>query len=402
MLYEDYETEISKRNLAAVLTGVGEPVCLLGGWAVYLVVNSRYRRARGMDYHGSKDIDLGFHFSGNESPELVRQSALARSVKGLEGMDFYEVGSRFVKQYHRESKRALSEEDAKKVPQHNLFALYVDPIVDNVPDGVSDVMGFDPLSEDMLRAVFEDGRYDEIDEFGARIMLPKPDVLLSTKLASLPNRTKDHKRVKDIADIYALIWYSGVDVAEMRSGVLSRVQLVQIKRALLGIQDAEYAEASAAIRVEADELRNVVNGFIGYRDHAYVEETDHGDGWPIPLGIGYDTFIKIPKALHQQSADSKPISPERLAGLTSISKGNIVKNLSFLVSVGAIKKIDPQSYMLTSLGAAYAKAHASGDNESIRDASLDMIRKSHLKSLSDMLEISKPDLDQIYTWIKTE
>ena len=31
-----------------------------------------------------------------------------------------------------------------------------------------------------------------------------------------------------------------------------------------------------------------------------------------------------------------------------------------------------------------------------------MIRKSHLKSLSDMLEINKPDLAKIYAWIKAE
>ena len=52
MLYETYEAEISKGTLPAVLAGIDEPVCLLGGWAVYLAVNSRYKKARGRDYHG--------------------------------------------------------------------------------------------------------------------------------------------------------------------------------------------------------------------------------------------------------------------------------------------------------------------------------------------------------------
>ena len=134
MLYETYEAEISKGTLPAVLSGVDEPVCLLGGWAVYLAVNSRYKKARGRSYHGSKDIDLGFHFSGDESAESVRQSAFARSVKMLEESGFYEIGSRLVKHYHRETRRALSEERSKKVPMHDMFSMYVDPIVDRVPD----------------------------------------------------------------------------------------------------------------------------------------------------------------------------------------------------------------------------------------------------------------------------
>ena len=46
MLYENHETEISKNNLVAVLSQVTKPICLLGGWAVYLTVNENYRKDR--------------------------------------------------------------------------------------------------------------------------------------------------------------------------------------------------------------------------------------------------------------------------------------------------------------------------------------------------------------------
>ncbi len=48
MLYENYEAEISKDNLSTVLSQVAKPVCLLGGWAVYLTVNENYKRVMGM------------------------------------------------------------------------------------------------------------------------------------------------------------------------------------------------------------------------------------------------------------------------------------------------------------------------------------------------------------------
>ena len=121
----------------------------------------------------------------------------------------------------------------------------------------------------------------------------------------------------------------------------------------------------------------------------------------MPNSLKYDTFIKIPRILHQQGANFEPISPAKLASLTSIGRQSIMNNLAFLVSVGIVKKINPQSYVLTPLGTAYAKAHAAGSDELLKSASLDMIAKSHLKSLADMLDLNNPTLDEVYAWIKT-
>jgi len=57
---------------------------LLGGWAVYLTVNKNYQNDKGRDYHGSKEIDLGFHFSSNETKESIERSAFNQSIKALE------------------------------------------------------------------------------------------------------------------------------------------------------------------------------------------------------------------------------------------------------------------------------------------------------------------------------
>ncbi len=62
MLYENYETEISKKNLVTVFSRVTKPLCLLGGWAVYLTVNENYKKDKRRDHHGSKDIDLASIF----------------------------------------------------------------------------------------------------------------------------------------------------------------------------------------------------------------------------------------------------------------------------------------------------------------------------------------------------
>ena len=262
MLYENYETEISKNNLVTVLSKVTKPLCLLGGWAVYLTVNENYRKDKGRSYQGSKDIDLGFHFSKNESEESLINSAFNQSIKALEGIGFYSVGFRLVQHYHRDTQMALTEEQAKKTPLYDMFDLYVDPMVDNIPDKIRDVFGFRPADEKLLGIVFEKGQFVEMEEFEVKIRLPTADVLLATKLISLPRRSKDHKKWKDVADIYALVWYSGKKVTELKSRVLNLLSQRDVRRAFSKIEDADYQEASSAIGVELGEMKNVIDSFV--------------------------------------------------------------------------------------------------------------------------------------------
>lgn len=259
MLYD--EADISKNAMRSVLACIKGPACLLGGWAVYLATNARYSQEHGRDYHGSKDIDLGFHFSGSESAELVRQSALAESVRELGRIGFAGTASRMSKAYHRETGGELGPKEAKKVPGHDLFYLYVDPIVDEVPSTFRDAMGFWPIDEPLLKAVFEGGQCDRTRELGSEIALPKPAVLLASKIAALPGREKDHKRHKDIADIYALLWYSETPLAGLRSGALGLVPAKEIRGALSGISDAEYRAAAGAIGVDAGSLKRTFGAF---------------------------------------------------------------------------------------------------------------------------------------------
>ena len=148
-------------------------------------------------------------------------------------------------------------------------------------------------------------------------------------------------------------------------------------------------------------LGKAINGFIGRADRILVK-IDHDDRWPIPVGIKYETFVKIPQELHKHRANSKPIRPAKLADLMSINKQTIGGNLAFLASVGIVKRAKPRSYKLLSLGTKYAEAHAAGDDRAIKRVTLNMIRKSHLRSLSDMLDTDNPEWGEIYAWIKAK
>lgn len=407
MLYENYETDISKDNLVTVFSKVTSPLCLLGGWAVYLTVNVNYKTDKGRDYHGSKDIDLGFHFSNNETEESLKKSAFNQSIIALEGIGFYSIGFRMIQQYHRETKIALTPEEAKKVRLHDIFSLYVDPMVDNIPKNIHDVLGIIPADEKLLALVFEKGEFIEIEEFGVKIILPKPAVLLATKLISLPKRPIDHKKWKDIADIYALMWYSGTKLGDMKSGVLKLLSQKDIEKAFSKIEDSDYKTASEAIGVGLDEMKNVINSFIATTESKTMsqekDEVMNDDKWRTPFNIGYDKFTLICKALYQQQADSKPVSVDKLVSLTSLNKSSLGSNMLFLKSVGIVEESESHEYKLTTpLGRDYAKAHFGDDKKLLESTSLQLIENSHLNSLSDKLKINKNmELKDLYSSIKT-
>lgn len=59
-MYKDIETETSYKYLKLVISKLEEPVCILGGWAVFFTVNENYQNQASRVYIGSRDIDVGF------------------------------------------------------------------------------------------------------------------------------------------------------------------------------------------------------------------------------------------------------------------------------------------------------------------------------------------------------
>ena len=270
MLYERHETDISRRNLSVVLSEASEPVCLLGGWAVHATVNSRYRLASGREYIGSRDIDLGFHFEGGEDAEAVRGSALAGTVRSLGRIGYEGAAFRMVRYYGRDAQKPLAGEEAAKMPLYDMFAMYVDLMVDRVPPGAKEALGFVPADEPMIGHAMAGGLSNEVDEFGARALLPRPEVLLASKIFSMPRRQHGHKRWKDIADMYALAWHSGVETGDLRAAVLGLSPQGRLREALGAIGGEDYAQAGAALGADAGHVRAVLEGFLGDWE---------GEGW---------------------------------------------------------------------------------------------------------------------------
>ena len=77
-MYAEFETRTSHKYLKEVINSLKEPICILGGWAVFFHVNKKFEEAQGRFYLGSRDIDLGFNMSNNQKSSLAKTSKILK------------------------------------------------------------------------------------------------------------------------------------------------------------------------------------------------------------------------------------------------------------------------------------------------------------------------------------
>jgi hypothetical protein len=257
-MYLEFETRTSYKYLKQVISALEEPICILGGWAVFLHVNKNFQKAQGRPYLGSRDIDLGFNLDKNATVEQMKNSALAKSLDVLQNkLKFKSVSFRLLKEIHTETEEEI--EEGKIIPAHFIFPMYVDVLVDNIPAKFKEVFRFQPADEPLLRFAFEDGKYrKELKEFNKRLLLPKPELLLATKFNALKHRDKEHKKIKDICDIFALLWYTEEKPEALREKIRSFISHQSLSKSIKSIDGSDYQKAANQLNHSPIEIRRVV------------------------------------------------------------------------------------------------------------------------------------------------
>jgi len=257
-MYSDTETEVSKRHLKQIFADVDEG-CLLGGWAVYLNVNDGFRRENGRDYVGSRDIDVGFFIEPGIS--LV-ETEFARVFYGLQSAGFKGQSFRMYKVFDRETGEELSDAEASGKFGFEVLNLYVDLVVDRIPEGFAEVFGFVPIDEPLLEDVYSSDRIKEVEWEGLKLRVVDPVYLVCMKLRSVGSRTRDHKRVKDVADLFALFWYGGVPIGELRSDVVGVLGYEFVKDVLGKVNRGDIESAAEILGVDSSQVSRVFGAIL--------------------------------------------------------------------------------------------------------------------------------------------
>jgi len=264
-LYSKFETETSYQYLQQIISILHEPICILGGWAVYLTVNDNFHKDQGRDYLGSRDIDLGFDINKNLGKEQLKNTTIAQSLSLIMKEGFKPQGFRYYKEINYETGKELTPEETKRTPTHNIFTMYIDPVVDEIHPSFRDVFGFLPIDEPLLTPVLKEKRCrKELKEFNKLLWIPTPEILLATKVKSVLNRTKDEKLIKDVCDIYALSWYSGKNFQDIKDESRKYVnqEILTKLHGMLKSEKEVFEKAQIAMDIDAETIKNLFEDLI--------------------------------------------------------------------------------------------------------------------------------------------
>lgn len=257
--YIDRITRLSEREMKNVLKLAEPPVAIVGGWAVYFLVNPGFQKEQGRNYIGSRDIDLGVHIDPKWTSSEILNEAVAKTIKRLE-KEYIRSRFGFQQHFHQDTGEKLTADEAKKLPMHELFDLFIDIIPDTPHlDAFQKGFGFRPPAEPMLEKVFQ-GEGEQISKYVSwgdkTVLVPGPALMAAMKIHSLPDREKGHKKVKDVADLHALLWYVK-PYREIKDEVLRLVTEDDIKK-LKGIDRNFFEEAAALLQVETGLIQDTI------------------------------------------------------------------------------------------------------------------------------------------------
>ena len=265
--YVPQVTELSEQELQAVFEAAEPPVCLLGGWAVHLHVTPRFRAEHGREYIGSRDIDIGVHVDTSWTGETLPETPVGNSISAIEDLGYTKSRFGFVKNFLRDSQERISEDEASEHSMHEVFQVYVDVIPDTTElDGFRDVFGFKPPAEPLLAPVFEGDKGEQLAEYVSwsppteKLIVP-PELLAAMKIRSLPDRDKSHKRVKDIADLHALLWYV-TDYSDMKTGALEYISDTDVEQFADTIDNSVFEDAATLLQIESALISNSINRLL--------------------------------------------------------------------------------------------------------------------------------------------
>ena len=71
-------------------------------------------------------------------------------------------------------------------------------------------------------------------------------------------RNKEHKRTKDIADIYALLWHSDIKFSQLREQLFSIIAVEQVKKTIQNFSKDDIARVAAILGINTQEISRVL------------------------------------------------------------------------------------------------------------------------------------------------
>lgn len=246
MLAEDYTelNDLSLAELARLWRSIGDDVILIGGWAAHFLVNERFRKWKGIDYIGSKDIDFA-----------IREEDVDKFTKKLIIQGYTPLNFRFYKIFDRKTKKSIDSKAAASRPIYDLFYLYVDVVLDKVTEKEKRKYFF---SDKLIDSCLRNKLWLEVN--GYKVVRPEPILIIKTIIIGERNR---EKALKDLLDCLFISNFADVDFQMLRELLLvssPSQKSIRLAKSLLNSKALESELGS--LRLDRSEANTMKTAFL--------------------------------------------------------------------------------------------------------------------------------------------
>jgi len=163
----------------------------------------------------------------------LESTSLCKTLKILESNGYKPEGFRYRKDINYAE---IGIEDAEK--KNETFALYVDILVNSYPPSLYDLYPNCFFEVPLIEQIYDNNKYQvKMSSISGNLFIPILEIIIAMKIHSLPTRGNTrHKMVKDLCDLYGLLWYSPKSLKEITRELpkfLERNSLEQLKIQLI-------------------------------------------------------------------------------------------------------------------------------------------------------------------------
>lgn len=230
-MYDVLETDLSFRYLNEIMKI--KNASIVGGWAVYFYVNETYKRAFGVDYIKSRDIDV-----------FVKSENLLSFIKEIKKLGFIPSSYFFRYEiiYSRSKNKVINEQEAKKEPIYNLVYVFLDLFTNKKSEKAWGINIFNKAKNSIIN----------------KINVIDINTLLALKCFSFFEREKLDKELKDACDIYTLLIYSRKKF-KMNENIKKSIEKIITRRDLSEFIAENVLKDITKVNIVNSSLKNLIS-----------------------------------------------------------------------------------------------------------------------------------------------
>lgn len=217
---------------------------------MYFTINDFFQQQKNRPYLGSRDIDIGFVLKPMMTKHELESTPLFKTINILELKGFQPEGFRY--------RKDISDFHTGNTDP---FTFYIDILVNAYPPSLYDIYPQSFFEVPFLEYVYSNPQFQiTIPAVSHNVVMPIRELLIAMKMHSLPARGHvRHKMVKDLCDLYGLLWYSSISIEDLIKGLQTFVKRETIEQLKKTIDSGLIKESEALLGEPKGSIHTVLH-----------------------------------------------------------------------------------------------------------------------------------------------